>query len=154
MLRSHVFRIGLALGVLVASIASAGVDPSVDEKLRTAKEIYVATERSDGTRSSAAPVWFMYDDGLLFFSTLSSSHKARRLRDGGRVWVNVGAADGPSFEGRGEVVNDPARVDRMAEHYRKKYWIAWLGFFVPRQSRVAAGKTVIIRITPGAAPGR
>jgi hypothetical protein len=145
-------RIGPLLGLFVASVAAAGLEAAVDAALRTAKQIYVATQRADGSRSAAAPVWFMYDDGAVYFSTGVSSHKAKRLRRGGRAWVNVGAPDGPGFEGWGQVVNDPERIDRMAGHYRQKYWIAWLGFFVPNRERVAAGKTVIIRIAPGAAP--
>ncbi len=145
-------RIGPVLGLLVASAAGAGLDAAVEDALRTAKEIYVATQRADGTRSATAPVWFMYDEGAVYFSTTASSYKARRLRQGGRAWVNVGAADGPGFEGWGQVVHDPGRIERMAAHYRSKYWIAWLGFFVPSKGRVAAGKTMIIRVAPGGPP--
>jgi hypothetical protein len=36
----------------------------------------------------------------------------------------------------------------MAPVYDKKYWISWLGFFRPRPDRVAAGKTVIVKVVP------
>lgn len=141
---------GGALAVLLVTTvaAPAGFSTTVDDGLRTAKEIYVATQRRDGTRSKAAPVWFMYDQGTVFFSTKTSSYKARRLRNGGPVYVSVGSPDGPAFEGHGTLVSDPDLIDRMAVHYRKKYWIAWLGLFVPNKGRVAAGKTTIVKVTP------
>jgi len=122
--------------------------PSVEMGLEKAKEIHVATRRNDGSRSASAPVWFMYDGSAVYFSTSAGSHKAKRLRDGGPVYVSVGAKDGPSFEGYGALVSDAHLIDEMAAHYRKKYWIAWLGLFVPNKDRVAAGKTVIVKVTP------
>lgn len=142
----------VALCLLVSTMAAADFEGPVDEALRGAKEIRVATIRRDGTRSSAAPVWFMYDRVAIYFSTLATSHKARRLRSGGAVWVTVGGPTGPTFEGWGELVADPALIDRMAAHYRQKYWIAWIGLFVPNRDRVAAGKTVIVKVTPGHPP--
>jgi general stress protein 26 len=139
-----------AVGALAAVAGASEFAPSVDAALRTAKEIHVATQRDDGTRSSAAPVWFMYDGEAIYFSTGATSHKARRLRDGGTVYVAVGGANGPSFEGHGTLVSDPALIESMGQHYRDKYWIAWLGFFVPRNSRVSAGKTVIVKVVPRA----
>jgi general stress protein 26 len=139
----------LATGALAAVANAATFDPSIDAALREVKEIYVSTQRQDGTRSASAPVWFMYDGNAIYFSTGATSHKARRLRNGGPVFVAVGDRNGPSFEGHGEVVTDPELIDAMGKHYREKYWIAWLGFFVPRNSRVSAGKTVIIQVTSG-----
>jgi PPOX class probable F420-dependent enzyme len=138
--------LALAAGAVVAT--GADFDASVDTALREAKDIYVATQRRDGTRSAAAPVWFMYDGDAIYFSTLATSHKAKRLRHGGRVWVAVGSAEGPSVEGHGSLVVDPELTERMAEHYRRKYWIAWLGFFRPNKDRVAAGRTVIVKVVP------
>jgi len=141
--------LGLLAASAVAAVATAsGFGPSVETALGKAKEIYVATRRRDGTRSTSAPIWFMHDGGAVYFSTSAGSHKAKRLRNGGPVYVSVGAKDGPSFEGYGTPVSDPQLIDKMAAHYRKKYWIAWFGLFVPDKDRVAAGKTVIVKITP------
>jgi general stress protein 26 len=139
-----------AVGALAAVAGASQFAPSVDAALRTAKEIHVATQREDGTQSSAAPVWFMYDGEAIYFSTGATSHKARRLRGGGPVYVAVGGENGPSFEGQGTLVSDPQLIENMGRHYRDKYWIAWLGFFVPRNSRVSAGKTVIVKVVPRA----
>lgn len=140
----------LAVFAVGALAAASEFTPSVDAALRTAKEIHVATQREDGTRSGAAPVWFMYDGEAIYFSTTATSHKARRLRGGGPVYVAVGSQNGPSFEGQGTLVSDPELIESMGRHYRDKYWIAWLGFFVPRNSRVSAGKTVIVKVVPRA----
>jgi PPOX class probable F420-dependent enzyme len=141
--------LGLLAASAVATVAAASeFGPSVETALGRAKEIHVATRRRDGTRSASAPVWFMYDGTALYFSTSAGSHKAKRLRNGGPVYISVGAKDGPSFEGYGTPVSDPQLIDKMAAHYRKKYWIAWVGLFVPDKNRVAAGKTLIVKVTP------
>ncbi len=146
-------RRALSIGLILPALVYADVSTAARQALETAKEIYVATERADGTRSAMAPVWFMYENGTVYFSTGSGSHKARRLRKGGRVYVAVGSADGPAWEGWGTLVSDPTLIDRMAGYYRKKYWIAWLGLFVPNKDRVAAGKTVIVKVVPAQSAG-
>lgn len=122
--------------------------PAVAEALRTAKQIWVATRRADGTASKAVPVWFMLDGDALYFSTGPESHKARRIARGSPLLVWVGRADGPHFVGRAELVRDPAVAARMAPAYDGKYWISWLGFFRPRPERVRDGKTVIVKVAP------
>jgi PPOX class probable F420-dependent enzyme len=124
--------------------------PAVAEALRKAKQIWVATRRADGTASKAVPVWFMVDGDALYFSTGPESHKARRIARGSPLLVWVGSADGPHFVGRAELVRDPAVAARMAPVYDRKYWISWLGFFRPRPERVREGKTVIVKVAPGA----
>jgi len=153
MLATGVLWMAMGVSVILPTLVGAEVNTTTRAALETAKEIYVATARSDGSRSTAAPVWFMYEEGNVYFSTLSSSHKARRLRNGGRVFVAVGGAEGPAWEGWGTLVTDTALIDRMARYYRKKYWIAWLGLFVPNKDRVAAGKTVIVKVVPGQGAG-
>jgi PPOX class probable F420-dependent enzyme len=135
--------------VLAAAVGAAGFPPDVTKALETTDHIYVATRRADGSRSSAAPVWFMYDGGdAVYFTTAPDSHKVRRIRKGSPVFVAVGTKDGPAFEGRAELLADTALAARMGEHYSQKYWIAWMGLFRPRASRVGAGKTVIVKVTP------
>ena len=124
--------------------------PSVDDSLRRAKQIWVATRRADGSASKAVPVWFTFDGDAVWFTTGPESHKARRIARGSPLLVWVGRADGPHFEGRAELVRDPAVAARMAPDYDRRYWISWLGFFRPRAERVRDGKTVIVKITPAA----
>ena len=84
------------------------------------------------------------------FTTSPTSHKARRIAKGSPLLVWVGSKDGPHFEARAELVRDPELAARMGEAYRRKYWVAWLGFFCPSAERLRAGKIVIVRIRPPA----
>lgn len=136
--------------VIVAAALSAAAEPLPDDMkaaLGEEKQIYVATRRADGSQSSAVPIWFWWDGKNLYFTTSPDAHKAKRIRRGSPVLVAVKGSDGPFVEGRAEIIDDPDVVDRMGEAYKEKYWIAWLGFFRPRVSRVEEGKTVAVRVT-------
>ena len=141
-------ELAVAIVVLGAAVAGAQLAPEVREALGSAKELYVATRRADGSTSKAAPVWFMFDGNAVYFTTGPGSHKAKRIAKGSPVLVWVGSQTGPHFVGRGEVLHDPALAEKMAPVYDQKYWISWLGFFRPRPDRVRDGKTVIVRVTP------
>ena len=139
--------LGLALVVLGAG-ASAQFRPDVRQALATAKNLYVATQRKDGSTSKASPIWFMVDGDAIYFTTTPGSYKAKRIARGSPVLVWVGSEQGPHFVGKGEILRDPAVAEKMAPAYDQKYWISWLGFFRPRPDRVRDGKTVIVKVTP------
>jgi pyridoxamine 5'-phosphate oxidase-like protein len=134
--------------LMLAAIAQAGFSPEVTAALQTSKEIYVATKRANGSLSKVVPVWFMFDGEAIYFATLPSSHKAKRIKKGSPLYVWVGSADGPHFVGPAELSRDPELAARMAPVYAKKYWIAWLGLFKPNPERVRSGKTVIVKVRP------
>lgn len=140
----------LALGALVlgAVIASASFAPDVVSALKTEKDLYVATQRPDGSQSKVSPIWFMYDGDAVYFTTVPTSYKAKRVAKGSPLLIWVGSEKGPHFVGKGEILKDPAVAAKMAPVYDQKYWISWLGFFRPRPDRVRDGKTVIIKVTP------
>ena len=138
----------LAAVLLAGRMSYAGFTPAVQSALSTAKELYIATERKDGTLSTVAPVWFMFDGQTVYFTTAPSSWKVKRIRAGKPLHIWVGAADGPSFVTKAELSNDPALAEKMGPVYAQKYWIAWLGLFRPRADRVQAGKTVIVKVPP------
>jgi general stress protein 26 len=139
----------LVLGsVLVAAVVHAGFSPEVVAALQSSKEIYVATKRPNGSLSKVVPVWFMYDGDAIYFATLPSSYKAKRIKKGSPLYVWVGSADGPHFIGPSEILTDPDVAARMAPVYAKKYWIAWFGLFKPNPERVRTGKTVIVKVRP------
>jgi len=117
-------------------------------KLHTEKEIYVATTRANGKWSTAAPVWFIYDGEAVYLTAAPTSYKARRIKRSSPVRIWVGSTEGPSFTGKAEIIEDLALVERMGTAYQQKYWLAWLGFFRPRASRVASGQTLAIKVTP------
>ena len=138
-----------AAGLLAAALAdAAGFSPDVGSALQTAKQLYVATQRKDGSQSTVAPVWFMYDGTAVYFTTAPGSHKATRIAAGSPVLCWVGSASGPHFVGRAEIIRDPEVAAKMAPAYDQKYWISWLGFFRPRPDRVRDGKTLIVKVTP------
>ena len=149
---SLVFGLLLAASFCVVAIAHGdrGFSTEVEAALKTDKHIYVATRRVNGEWSTPAPVWFMYDGEAVYLTTAPTSHKAHRIRRGSPVRVWVGKKDGPLFEGEAHFVKDQAVVERMAEAYSRKYWLAWLGLFRPRSGRVATGKTLVVKITPAA----
>jgi len=136
------------LGIMAGIAGAAGFSPTVADALGSAKHIYIATIRADGTQSKVVPVWFMVDGGALYFTTTPDSHKVRRIRRGSPLLVWVGSPDGPHFRGHAELLDDPAVAEKMAPAYDQKYWISWLGFFRPRPERVRAGKTLLVRVTP------
>jgi PPOX class probable F420-dependent enzyme len=140
--------LGLGLVALGAVVAAAQFPPDVRQALAAAKNLYVATKRADGTTSKVSPVWFMADDDALYFTTVPTSYKAKRIGKGSPVLVWVGSEQGPHFVGKGELLRDPALAQKMAPVYDQKYWISWLGFFRPRADRIRDGKTVIVRVTP------
>ena len=137
-------------GIFAAAVASARFSPEVTSALQTSKEIYVATKRANGSLSKVVPVWFMFDGDAIYFATLPSSYKAKRIKKGSPLYVWVGSADGPHFVGPAELITDPAVAARMAPVYAQKYWIAWVGLFKPNPERVRSGKTVIVKVSPPA----
>jgi general stress protein 26 len=142
-----VFPLGI---VLMAGVSPtrAELPAPTEEALRTSSEIYVATRRADGKPSSAKPIWFYYlGDGKLFFTTSPGSWKEKRIARGSPLYIWVGGKDGPYVLGEAKEATDPELVDRMGKAYAEKYWIAWLGFFKPRSSRVTEGKTKAYLVT-------
>src|SRR5262245_44874883 len=126
---------------------AADIPAATQQALRDSDVIYIATRRRNGQPSSAKPVWFYYENGdTLFFTTSPGSWKAKRIAAGSPLDIHVGKADGPALSGEARAVTDPAHVDRMGAKYADKYWIAWLGFFKPRSSRVTEGKTVAYEV--------
>jgi hypothetical protein len=122
--------------------------PEFLSQLQHGKEIYVATQRKDGTRSAAAPVWFGVMDDTIWFATRTGSYKAKRVRRGSPVFVSVSGKDGPFIETKAEIVKDGTLADRLGTIYAQKYWRAWLGMFRPGHEKIAAGKDVLIHLTP------
>jgi general stress protein 26 len=147
---SLMFELLLAASFCVVAIAheASGFSNEVEVALKTEKHIYIATQRVNGEWSTPAPVWFMYDGEAVYLTTAPTSHKAHRIHRGNPVRVWVGKKDGPFFAGEAHFVKDQAVVERMAEAYTHKYWIAWLGLFRPRPGRMATGKTLIVKIVP------
>jgi hypothetical protein len=138
----------LMTGAAMAEELVGGFPPDFAARLATAKEIYVATQRKDGTRSAVVPVWFGLMDNAIWFTTSPSSHKVKRVQRGSPLFVSVEGKHGPFVKTKVEVIKDGALADRLGEIYKKKYWIAWLGFFRPSRARNESGKTVLLKLAP------
>jgi len=122
--------------------------PEFMAKLNESKQIYVATLRKDGKRSTVVPVWFGIVDGAIWFATLPKSYKAKRVRHGSPMFVSVQGKDGPFIQTKADIVKDGAIAERLGEIYTRKYWIAWLGMFRPSREKIESGKNLLIRLTP------
>jgi hypothetical protein len=137
-----------ALLLTAAAARAADFPPDFMAKLQENKEIHVATQRKDGSRSSAVPVWFVVIDGVLWSSTGPNTIKARRVERGSPMFVSVSGEDGPFIETKAEIVKDPEIAEQMGRLYADKYWIAWMGFFRPSAERVRSGEIVLLKMAP------
>ena len=132
------------------------LSPELIEALRSAKYMYLTTYSRAG-KSGTVPTWLWYDEGVVYFTTLRESLKAKRIRNTGRITVHVGKAAGPSFEGRAEWVDGRPDLEKaLLAAYQRKYWLLvplWMGRRIRRG--LTAGSSVLIRITSRAsdAPG-
>jgi general stress protein 26 len=148
--RRGVLRVALALGaawVMAPLRALAQIPAATREALASSKLIYVATQRKSGERSTAAPIWFIYENDAIYTTTSPDSWKAKRIARGSPLYIWVGNDDGPFVVGTAEKITDPAVIAHMGEAYADKYWIAMLGLFKPRPDRVAEGKTIAYKVT-------
>ena len=47
--------------------------PDLHAALEQARQLYVTTERKDGSPSAVSPIWFMYDGAAVYFTTAPGS---------------------------------------------------------------------------------
>jgi PPOX class probable F420-dependent enzyme len=129
------------------------MDPTIDAALRRARYLYLTTYGASG-RSGTVPVWCWYDGRDVYFTTDRESLKARRIRRSGRVTVRVAAPDGPSFEGRAELVDGrPDLEAQLLRAYHRKYRVLvplYMGRWIRR--RLASGRSALVRVTARPAP--
>ena len=94
----------------------------VEEMLTSARNYWIGTTRPDG-RAHAAPVWGVWLDGLLYFSTGKESRKARNLAANSAVAIHVEGKAGEIviLEGTAEEIDDPAVLRPVWEAYNAKY---------------------------------
>ena len=94
---------------------------NVDGRLRTLREIWVATASASG-RPDAVPVWFWWDGTSVYFTTKADSRKARNIGATRAVVLHNGdGADPILLKGDAELVTDRAELDRLDAAYRAKY---------------------------------
>ena len=93
----------------------------VCELLESARNYWVCTVRPDG-RPHAAPVWALWLEGRIYFSTGRASRKARNITANPEVVVHVERGDDAVIiEGRAEDIRDREVMARFAAIYSPKY---------------------------------
>jgi PPOX class probable F420-dependent enzyme len=91
------------------------------ERLGVARNYWVCTTRPDG-RPHAAPVWGLWLDDALWFSTGRTSRKARNLERNPAVVIHLESGDETVIL-EGEIVEVEAEdeLERFADAYEAKY---------------------------------
>jgi nitroimidazol reductase NimA-like FMN-containing flavoprotein (pyridoxamine 5'-phosphate oxidase superfamily) len=94
---------------------------TVDLTLQATRSAWLSTTRPDG-RPHAAPVWFLWAEGAVYFATAPTSQKGVNLsiQDYGVLQVGDGD-DVIIIEGQARLVADPTERQVIAEQYGKKY---------------------------------
>ena len=89
-----------------------------DERLATAKNVWLATVKPDG-RPHLVPVWFVVLDERWYFVTAPKSVKARNLQKNAHVALALEDGSSPHIvEGQAAVVEPSAEV---IELFKQKY---------------------------------
>jgi PPOX class probable F420-dependent enzyme len=92
-----------------------------EAKLEQARNYWVGTTRPDGS-PHAMPVWGLWRDGALFFSSGSTSRKSRNLAVDPRIVVHLESGDDVVvIEGLAQRVTDEEELRRVGELYSAKY---------------------------------
>jgi PPOX class probable F420-dependent enzyme len=92
-----------------------------EARLTSSRNYWVVTTRPDG-RPHAMPVWAVWDDGALWFSSAVGSRKVRNLRRDPRCVVTTEDGQQPVVvEGRATVVTAPDRLQRLVDLENAKY---------------------------------
>lgn len=90
-------------------------------RLAESHNYWIVTTRPDGN-PHAMPVWGVLVDSVFYFSTGQQSRKARNLAGNPNCVVcNENADRAVVLEGRAEVVQDAALVEKIALPYYRKY---------------------------------
>jgi PPOX class probable F420-dependent enzyme len=96
-----------------------------EERLAASHAYWLATVRLDG-RPHVMPVWAVWMEGALWFSSSNGSSKTRNLRADGRCSVTTDSAKEPVIvEGVAEVVVAAEELQRMLDAENAKYGTAY-----------------------------
>jgi PPOX class probable F420-dependent enzyme len=91
------------------------------ERLTESRHYWVASVWPDG-QPHTMPVWGMWDDAVLWFSSSAGSRKTRNLATDPRCCVSTeDAADAVIVEGTASLVTDPSLLQRVIDLMNAKY---------------------------------
>ncbi len=109
--------------------ASYGIEPpgdfmswnEVEEKFAKARNYWVGTTRPDG-RPHNMPVWGVWVDGMLVFSTDRRTRKARNIDSNPAIVVHLESGDDVAIaEGSVDLVSNTGLIKQIDSTYKKKY---------------------------------
>ena len=91
------------------------------ERLEGARNYWICTTRPDG-RPHAVPVWGLWLDDAVWFSSSRRSVKARNLARNPAIVVHLESGDEAAIaEGEAAEVVERAKIERLVEPYAAKY---------------------------------
>jgi PPOX class probable F420-dependent enzyme len=113
------------------------------ERLRISRNYWVVSIWPDG-RPHTMPVWGMWDDAVLWFSSSAGSRKTRNLAADPRCCVTTEDATDPVvIEGTARLVTEPALLQRVIDLMNDKYGTEFgVDFLSP-------AKNAAIQVRPG-----
>jgi PPOX class probable F420-dependent enzyme len=124
------------------------MSPDTQHALQQATRLYLTTYNRQG-RSGTVPIWFFLHHGAIYFCTLRSSLKVRRIQQTGRATVQIDRHRGPQLHCTAHVLEDAPDLQALLLHtYRSRYRWRWL-FIGPRLRRAfARGAEVMVQLLP------
>jgi PPOX class probable F420-dependent enzyme len=96
-----------------------------EDRLRSSRNYWVATVWPDG-RPHTMPVWGVWLDDAVWFSSSGRSRKVRNLRGEPRCTVSIeDAMDPVVVDGVARITADPAEIERFLDALNTKYDTAY-----------------------------
>src|ERR1700745_3263963 len=92
-----------------------------EDRLKKSRQFWIATTRPDG-RPHVMVIWALWFDGALYFSTGSTSRKARNLAKNPHcLMCTDNAAEAVILEGKIAAQRNGAKIREFIRSYDKKY---------------------------------
>ena len=96
--------------------------PEVERWIEESRNYWVSTTRADG-RPHAMPVWGIWLEGAVWFSTDPESLKGRNIARDPRVVVHLESGDDVAIVEGVVEPHDPAALDTFIDDYERKYGV-------------------------------
>jgi len=97
--------------------------PEAAERLSAAKNIWIATIYPAESRPHLTPIWFVYQDGLLYFAIDAASIKMRNLQANPHVALALEDGQHPVIcEGTAAFPEPPYPPDVLETFFKKYEW--------------------------------
>jgi PPOX class probable F420-dependent enzyme len=124
----------------------------IDNFLQGVHLARVATVRPDG-RPHVAPVWYLWEDGTLYFETARTAVKANNLRANPNIAITVDVEEGGLrlryviLEGQATLIEDSPTARQMVERIYSRY-VGVEGLQTPALQEMLNADYIIIQLKP------